>query len=328
MFVSPEHFWAAGFFSLCIPLILGYHLVITVLKLRKPGVSFALHLFLLLVGFPFLRMTLQISSAGDAEDTFSVLSYNVRVFNNYAHLNDNHESSKEMIGWALRNEADIKCFQEFYNMPGSNLFDVRAQLKRAGWTQSAYKTRFTDRNGGEFGMAIFSKYPIVARGDVTDDKGDFANAIFADIVIKDDTVRVYCMHLESMSIDERNVTDTEKLKKSFKDTGYRLKNGFKARARQVKFLHEHTLTSPHRVIVCGDMNELPYSYPYVKLRRSLYNAFEKKGGGFGFSYNGKLFFLRIDHQFYSKSLRLIDFHTHRDVKESDHFPISTIYSFR
>lgn len=328
VFISPEYFWPMGFLALAIPFVLLYHLVVSAIKLRKPGISLALHLFLFLLGFPFLRMTFQISSSGEAADTFSVLSYNVRVFNNYAHLNDNNRSSKDMIRWTLLNDADIKCFQEFYNKPGSEVFDVKSALQQAGWKQVKYKTRFTDRKGGEFGMAIFSRYPIVKSGDVNDGQGNFMNAIFADVTIKTDTVRIYCMHLESMSIDETIVTDTEKFKKSFKETGYRLKGGFKARARQVKFLEEHILTSPHRVIVCGDMNELPYSFAYVKLRGNLYNAFEKKGAGFGFSYNGKLFFLRIDHQFYSKALHLIDFDTHREAKQSDHFPISAVYSFR
>ncbi|HEX8532431.1 MAG TPA: endonuclease/exonuclease/phosphatase family protein, partial [Cytophagales bacterium] len=87
--------------------------------------------------------------------------------------------------------------------------------------------------------------------------------------------------------------------------------------------------SPHKVILCGDFNDIPYSYTYQRMRRQLRNAFEDAGSGFGFTLNDdKLFFLRIDNQFYDKALNVHDFQTHRDVTYSDHFPISATYSFR
>jgi hypothetical protein len=39
-----------------------------------------------------------------------------------------------------------------------------------------------------------------------------------------------------------------------------------------------------------------------------------------------MFFLRIDNQFYSEGVTLNEFETHRNVKYTDHFPISADYS--
>jgi endonuclease/exonuclease/phosphatase family metal-dependent hydrolase len=62
------------------------------------------------------------------------------------------------------------------------------------------------------------------------------------------------------------------------------------------------------------------------MKSLLNNAFEEAGNGFGFTYNGKLFFLRIDNQFVDEGLTVTDFRTHRNIPFSDHFPISATYS--
>lgn len=326
--VSPGIFWPAGFLALAIPLLLLFFLVMVLVKIRKTG-ALIFYLILFLSGFPFLRMAFQLNRSEEPKTgTFEVLSYNVRVFNSYAHLDKDRESSSEMVKWVVQNDAAIKCLQEFYNQDTSRVFNVRNKLAGAGWKYVNQRVRFTDRSGAEFGQAIFSKFPMLNSGEVTDEKGEFMNAIFSDILIGKDTLRIYSMHLQSMSIDEDNIVDAERLKNSYIDTGYRLKNGFIARSKQIKFLIRHILKSPHAVIVCGDMNELPFSYPYVKIKKVLNNAFEKKGRGFGFTYNGKLFFLRIDNQFFSNKIKIHTFETHRKAKQSDHFPISAIYSFK
>nr|MCU0450853.1 endonuclease [Bernardetiaceae bacterium] len=64
------------------------------------------------------------------------------------------------------------------------------------------------------------------------------------------------------------------------------------------------------------------------LRDQLTNTFEAVGSGPGFTFNGKLFFLRIDHQFYGPGLEPLSFRTLRDVRFSDHFPLLARYQLR
>ena len=130
-----------------------------------------------------------------------------------------------------------------------------------------------------------------------------------------------------MAINEENVLNTDRLARSYKDTGYRLRKGFVSRAIQIKGLVNNIKECKYKIILCGDLNELPYSYPYFSLRGQLHNAFEKAGNGFGFTYNGKLFFLRIDNQFFSKNLEINNFMTHRNIDYSDHFPLTASYSW-
>ena len=83
-----------------------------------------------------------------------------------------------------------------------------------------------------------------------------------------------------MSIDVENVVNTDRLARSYKDTVYRLRSGFVSRAQQIKVLVENIKSCKYKIILCGDLNELPYSYAYFSLRNQLDSAFEKAGNGF------------------------------------------------
>jgi endonuclease/exonuclease/phosphatase family metal-dependent hydrolase len=327
VFVSPEYFWLTGFLSLAIPVILLLHIFFLILNIRKLKRGFFMHLTAIAVGFAFVKVSYAISK-NDGEGKLKVLSYNVRVFNNYAHLrNEDYISSKKMISWSVDNDSDIKCFQEYYQSSRSDIFNVGAKLENTGWKHKHFKVVLKDRSDAEFGLAIFSKYPIVGTGEIRSESDKYLNSIYADVLVGEDTIRIYNTHLESMSIDEENVINTDRLAQSYLDTGYRLRSGFISRSVQIKGLMKNIKDCPHKIILCGDLNELPYSYPYFALRGQLDNAFEKSGNGFGFTYNGKLFFLRIDNQFFSDELNIHSFMTYRNINFSDHFPLAATYSW-
>lgn len=327
VFISPEHFWLAGFFSLLIPLLILLHIVLLVLNIRKLKSAFFVHLAAIIIGFAFVKVSYAVSK-NDEETGLKVMSYNVRVFNNYAHLrNEKFISSRKMIGWSVDNDAHIKCFQEYYNHDRSKVFNVAQQLYDAGWKYDYRKILVRDRSKAEFGLAIFSKLPIIDTGEIRSENDEFLNSIYADVLYGSDTIRIYNSHLESMSINEDNVISAERLAESYKDTGYRLRSGFISRSKQVNRLVADINACKHKVILCGDLNELPYSYAYFSLRKLLNNSFEKAGNGFGFTYNGKLFFLRIDNQFFSREMDISQFMTHRNIDYSDHFPLTATYSW-
>ena len=303
------------------------HLVLLIVNIPKLKKAFFYHLVILVIGSAFIKVSYAVHATSE-KGKLSVLSYNVRVFNNYTHLrNEAYISSKKMIGWSVASEADVKCFQEFYNQDRSDIFNVHNQLINSEWPHFERVIVFTDRAKGEFGTAIYSRYPIVNSGQIEDENGNFLNTIFADITMGQDTIRIYNTHLESMAIDEENVVNTDKLVENYIDTGYRLRNGFMNRAVQIDALKSSIKSCPYKTILCGDLNEIPYSYTYFSLRSILNNAFEKAGNGFGFTYNGKLFFLRIDNQFFSRDMKAHNFFTFRNVNFSDHFPIMASYSW-
>lgn len=262
-----------------------------------------------------------------SRDAIEVLSYNVRVFNVYSHLNTDFVSSRETIEWVAQRDDDIKCLQEFYVQPGSEIFSsIKVISQKTPYHY--FEPIVTNSIGAQFGMAIFSKYPIIHRGSLQATKSSHNSILFADIVKGKDTIRVYNVHLESMSIDEGELTssNSETISKNLRQLFSQLKHGFIRRAAQIDNLCDHLEKSPYPVILTGDLNDMPYSYSYQKLKKYLHSSFENGGHGFGFTFNGKLFFLRIDNQFYSEGIKLNQFETHRKVKHTDHYPISAKYS--
>ena len=175
-------------------------------------------------------------------------------------------------------------------------------------------------------MAIFSSYPIVNEGIVFSEKNS-NGAIFADVEVGEDTVRIYNVHLASMSIEAEAFENYDSAKQVYRQTLGKLHQGSLERAKQIKVLREHINNSPYEVILMGDLNEIPYSNAYFKLSESLVNAFELAGRGFGFTYNRILFFLRIDHIFSTPSLIPLQFTTHNEVDYSDHYPISATFTW-
>ncbi len=323
VYVSPATFWLAGFFSLAIPFFLIINLLLLLFFAVKRRWQAVFPLVALLVGYPYIEASIVWRNPPESTSpTFSVLSYNVRVFNIYSH--SQRDTPRPTVTWLTQENADVKCLQEFYNDDSSMVFNATQQLRRGGGYHSYVNPSLINGTGAEFGLAIFSRFPITDRGEVGASEDSLQYAIFADLRTPAGLIRVYNIHLRSMSIDENTLSDQG----AYPSIARKLKNGFTTRAHQVNALLTHIETSPHPVVVCGDLNDLPYSYTYFSLRDQLLSTFEEAGRGFGFSYNGKLFFLRIDNQFFSEALRAHRFTTYREVNFSDHFPVKAEYSFR
>ncbi len=315
--------------SLAIPVLLLINLFMLILFLFRFNALLLLHLSIIVLGYDYINSSFSLNSPArqaPGEQVISVLNYNVRVFNTYAYLQDKNKTGKSMVKWLAEDDADIKCLQEFYNDSGSEVFNTVEQLS-SGEYYDIVSPAFVNRIGAQFGLAIFSRFPIINSGNISYDQvSNHQHALFADINTGSDTLRVYNVHLQSMNIDANKINDFERAGETYLNIAQKLKFGFVERARQVDNLVMHITDSPYPVIVCGDFNDVPYSYTYQTFKDHLSNAFEEAGSGLGFTYNGKLFFLRIDNQFYSHDLRAISFKTYRDVPFSDHFPVKTVYT--
>ena len=326
--ISPESMWMTGFVALSIPVLLLINFGLLVFYLLRLSSFLLLPLCVIILGHDYINSSFSFNPAkkNDTKDqVLSVLNYNVRVFNTYAYLQNKNRPGKSMIAWLANNDSDIKCLQEFYNDDQSDVFNTVDRLSAQNY-HAVVRPAFVNRIGAQFGLAIFSRYPIIHSGDIMYGDSQHQYAVYADIDTRQDTIRVYNVHLQSMSIDASKIDDFERAGEHYLDIARKLKFGFVERAKQVDNLLVHIQQSPYPVIVCGDFNDVPYSYTYQTFKRHLTNAFEEAGNGLGFSYNGKLFFLRIDNQFYSKGLQAIRFETHREIPFSDHFPVRTVYT--
>jgi endonuclease/exonuclease/phosphatase family metal-dependent hydrolase len=326
VYISPEFFPYVGLMTLSIPLLLVINVLFFVLLILSRRKLAILPLIAIIAGWNFIGVTFRFPKKTDNFEGLSVLSYNVALFSFSRNNGDSKENNKNIIKWLQENPSDIKCFQEFYQDPTT---PSRNAIKLLG-TEMGYEYSYEIIEGKpkarSYGMAIMSRYPIINEGKVLDAKRN-NGVIFADIKVDKDTIRIYNAHLESMSIESESLNNLEGIKENYRSTLSKLKRGQITRASQLDVLEEHMKNSPYVNILVGDFNDVPYSYTYFSLRKSMNNAFEKAGSGFGFTYNKVLFFLRIDNIFFEDPLNILQFKTHKEVDYSDHYPISAVFTW-
>jgi endonuclease/exonuclease/phosphatase family metal-dependent hydrolase len=328
--ISPQDFPIGVFLSFLIPVFILLNLLYVVVWLfRSTRWMALLSCLVVLAGYKFIDRSLALGKPTEAGGDFRVLNCNVRIFNVYDHLRDeNYHSSKEMIDWVKNFEADVACIQEFYLSETNPIFFTQKEIGKK--FPHSYFEPFLNYEKQKFGMAIFSKHPILRKGEIKFRHKSNNQIIFADIQIGKEVVRVYNIHLQSMAINEDDILNSkfdDESKNKWISILLRYKNGSIQRARQVDELIQHIQNCPHKVVVCGDLNEPPYGYAYEALSDWLDNAFQEAGSGFGFTYNGKLPFLRIDNQFFGNGLKVNNFTIHKEMNYSDHYPISSTYQF-
>jgi endonuclease/exonuclease/phosphatase family metal-dependent hydrolase len=321
--IPPAELWIAAFLSLLIPAFIIINIIFCIYWLFKNRNRALLSLMVIIAGYSFISRTISWSFLGNSEaGGLKVINYNVRIFNTYAHLQDaNRNSSKKMLEWLVNSDAGILSLQEFYYDKSSDIYNSIDRIKKS-FPHYYYDPNVFNQEKASFGMAIFSKLPIVNKGSLQLNQNSNNQIIFADVLLQKDTIRIYNIHLQSMSIEESHFTYSLD---SWKAILKKLRKGAVQRTSQINALADHIKACPYPVIVTGDLNDTPYSYSYQVLRTRLNNSFEKAGQGMGFTYNGKLY-LRIDNQFASPELRVESFITHKEIKYSDHFPLEGVYS--
>ncbi len=257
-----------------------------------------------------------------SEHAIKVVSFNVNAFQySYKHMKKNVALFKI---W----DADILCLQEYATSDKFTKKNYTNYIKKkCGYKYHYYVNLIPDN----FGMVIFSKFPIVGKGKVTSTAVPVTNGIiYADIEAYGETLRVYNGHLQSYNLahkDRKGELLERTKKKSFLRILIKLVKTWRIQYAQTLRLHFHKKTFPEKyTLFCGDLNNPPGSYFYYKVRENWKDAFIEKGKGKGNTYKiyGKGF--RIDYIFASKNLRILEFKEIK-TKLSDHFPIFAKINF-
>lgn len=331
-YISPEKFWILAFFGLTYPILVIINLFFVLYWLIQLKNLALYSLSIILLGWLLVNSFFQISfdyTPQKSKTQIKVLSYNVKVFDLY-NWSHNLVTRSNIYKLITDENANIMCLQEFFSRDNNtfNNLDSLIAIQKAKYVHVEYTT--TVEKIHHWGIATFSAYPIVSKGRV--DFGYRSNniCIYTDVKIKNDTVRIYNMHLQSIAFanddyqymdDIQNNKETEDLKHS-KNIGKRLKRAFIKRAKQADLIKQSINESPYPVIICGDFNDTPSSYTYHHIKKNLSDAFVESGNGFGKTYIGKFPSFRIDYILHSKQFKAYDFTTiHKEL--SDHYPITT-----
>lgn len=324
--IPPSKFHWCSILAIGYPFLLLINILFSGWWLYRRKRYFYLSFLTIILGFQhfFSFVGFNFFASYDVPNSLQIMSYNVRYFNATA-LKEAaalQKAQQKVLQTIKKNPMDIFCGQEFSGKTGQHTQQAIHYLKN----ELGLKHHFL---GGGSSLAIFSKYPILKKGTI-DFKGSYNGAIYTDIAYQNQTIRVYCFHLQSIRLgnDEHEIFNKENLaslnendtQAKYKRIGNKLKQAFYHREEQAKFIAEHIQNSPYPVLVCGDMNDTPLSYAYGQLSHKLQDAFIEKGGGFGSTYAGSLPFLRIDYTFVSTPWSVQSFRVLPETT-SDHYPI-------
>ncbi len=247
-----------------------------------------------------------------------LMSYNVKHFIS----DEGQASTDDLLAYVEERDPDIVCFQEFsqrrfQESDESTLFD-------------RYNSVVTND------LAIFSRYDILLSSEnivqLDEPYSGSGSAVWADILISEDTIRLYNLHLHSTTItgqDNEYISNMEFIKDSLSDDKFkgmlsRFRDTSIGRAAQADTIAHSIKQSPYKVIVCGDFNDTPNSYVYRKISHKLNDTFQEAGRGYSHTYRGFMDLLRIDYIFVARPIEVISYEVADSVKHSDHLPVETI----
>lgn len=331
-YISPELIWIVAFFGLAFPFIYLINIAFViywVVQFRRLFIFSAIAaLFTIPTAFKYLQFNF--SKSTEKVKCFKITSYNSMLFDLY-NWRHNSETRAKIFTNLSELDSDIMCFQEFYTSEEDgdfNNIDSLTKLLNLPYNHTEYTT--TLREHDHWGIATFSRFPIVNKGKIVFNTKANNMCIYTDVVIKTDTVRIYNLHLQSISfskkdnayLDEiKNGTDSDEDFEKSKNILRRLKRAFVKRAKQVEAIKIHMNTCRYKTILCGDFNDTPASYTYKELSKHMNDAFVEQGNGFGKTYAGKWPQFRIDYILYDKKFNCVEF-DRSDETYTDHYPIT------
>ena len=340
--ISPEKMGMPTYFVMLMPIWIVLMIVIIVFWLCfKKWIHALIVIGIMVVTFGQWRKVVTINnplksqlstvnsqqSTINSQQSIKILTFNTHIFNN--HKDDSFERVVEFI---KKCDADIVCLQEFgyYYRYGASKQEILKLF------DSIYPYRhlwFKNQNKwGENGLATFSRYPIIKKKKIEYKSADNIS-IYSDIVIDKDTIRVINNHLESNKLNQE---DREIAKKIMADdnsrqekidaglkVGSRLVSGAKNRIQQAEAVRYTIEETQHKTIVLGDFNDVPLSYTYNKICGNLQDAYAKGGQwGYHWTYNKSAMLFAIDHILVDQGFEIIKSKVHREMKVSDHYPLS------
>lgn len=193
---------------------------------------------------------------------------------------------------------DILCLQE---APSTEYYHQDSINKAFAYLPYKIQSYRTDH----MPIAIYSRYPITVV-DTFYYKDSQNMSLIADININGNKIRIINNHLQTTSVNEhRGFIMDSKMSlcsrlRELKLFVFKMKDNFHKRVEQVDLISKEIEKSPYPVLLSGDFNDIPSSYTYKKVRKSLIDSFCVSGCGYQYTFCYLFKMLRIDYVFHSK----------------------------
>lgn len=260
-----------------------------------------------------------------------VVSYNVANFGSETEKESLYDAVAE---WLNSQRVDIVCLQEAYFYSDESLDYFRSKLERLRYAKYVdcvpEKSNQSEVSGS--GFLLLSGHPIV-RHAVADVDSLNVNAVWADVKVGRDTLRVYNLHLQSTGITgtERTETLTRHIiadtmaRSKLSNVAQKMADNYRRRAAEADRVATHVAQSPHPVVLCGDFNDTPVSYTYNTIvGNTLTDAYLERGRGVEHTFMGLYNLFRIDYVMMSEDEFEVKSYQSFPLEYSDHKPIKVI----
>jgi len=312
-YIPPSWFPKLSALTLIVPVLIVLNVLFCLYWLLRFKRQALLSGIILIVGIgqikELYKFTKETQSLVDNRSTITILSYNVKSFNHKGWMKG-EDLDEKIIAFLIEQNADVICLQEYqadYGLP-QDIYPY--QYKKL--TSEKFK----------FGHIIYSKYPIINSGSIDFPKSG-NNIIYADIKLKNDTIRTYNAHLQSFGVS----SDFNDLQEDSDRFLRRVALAMTKQETQVDLFLKHENTSPYPVILAGDFNNSAFSYTYRKMKGEKTDAFAKAGKGLGRTFNFDFVPLRIDFILTDPEFVISDFKNYK-IKYSDHYPVMSILQLK
>lgn len=324
-YIDPNTWWIPAFSGLFMPVILIGNLFLLIFWGCHRKIWLILPLITILLNYNYLFSIFQnpwkkLPVISDAGKVLHIASYNVEGF---------YEISHSPRGYALLRKLpleniDILCVQEHCEEVNLDSATIRERIPLP------FRCTFFNRrtSWANFGISVYSRHPIIRHTDI-DFHSETNAAMWVDILVEQDTIRVFNNHLQTtnVSLNKKKYYEYKSVK-NWKGQAHtlvnlleQLKENFQIRARQSQLVRQIIDTTRYPVIVCGDFNDTPVSYAFNHIRsHGLTDGFRTCGKGYGHSFKGIKGLLRIDFIAYDSHFVGLTYDS-PSLPGSDHNPI-------
>lgn len=265
---------------------------------------------------PYIGTIFQFGSVDkDAEKQkgLKIASYNVAMFGRET----TGFKALDILAEMRRQKVDVLCVQEYNETSGDRK------------NSEAYKEYFPYMEVGRSDMVIFSRYPIREHKTMLFDETN-NSAQWADIDVNGKQIRIFNVHLQTTGIN-RTLRQAAKFqaREGIEVSSDRLLDviygnymmGMMFRVGQAVTVANEKRMSDKPCILCGDFNDVPYSFVYNTMLGDMVDGFKECGsGGFMYTMRDKKKPVRIDYIFHDESLKGLTYYR-GELSNSDHYPV-------
>lgn len=249
-----------------------------------------------------------------------VLSYNTMSFGRDKSV---PLAENQVFKYIKECDADIVCLQEAMKV----YTDEASKMLKDVYPYNSLYLIADNYN------ACFSKYPILSSSKIDYPSDKNASYVY-EILVGGDTLLVVNNHLESYRLTPEDKDDYKSIIKNYKtpeqnnsEIKYLSLIGKLPPVDSIRGIQADSVAAfvernaGRYMIVCGDFNASPISYPHYRLTRCLNDAYTRSGNGPGISYNSSGMYFRIDNILISPNMTAYGAKVDNSISASDHYPI-------